>query len=66
MDFFKALIPGFILTFVVCGVLGSAHSDGGWLHIQTFYIHGHKLYWSWMMMIVSIGLSWVLIAITPK
>lgn len=66
MDFFKALIPGAILTFVVCAILGAAHSDGAWLNIQSYMIQGHKLHWSWLMMAIGTGLSWIIIAITPK
>ena len=66
MDFVKALVPGAILTFVVCALLGAGHSDGGWLGIQSHHIQGHRLFWSWTMFAIGTGLSWMLIAITPK
>jgi len=66
MDFFKALIPGAILTFVICMVMGAGHSTGGWLQIKHYFIQDHSIYWSWVMFAVGTGLSWMLIAITPK
>jgi uncharacterized membrane protein len=66
MDFFKALIPGFILTFVVCMIMGAGHSTGGFLNIKHYFIMGHGIYWSWVMFVISTGLSWVLMIITPK
>lgn len=66
MDFFKALVPGAILTFVVCAVMGAGGSDGDWLNIQSHYIQGHKIYWSWILFGIGTALSWILIAITPK
>ena len=65
-DFFKALIPGTILTFVVCSLMGAGGSKGAWLNIEHYYIQGHSIYWSWIMFAIGTGLSWVLIAITPK
>ncbi len=66
MDFFKALIPGAILTFVVCMIMGAGHSSGGWLQIQHYTIQGHSLYWSWILFGISTGLAWMLMIITPK
>lgn len=66
MDLFKALIPGSLLTFVVCAVMGKAHSTGGWLAIQHYYLGTHGIYWSWILFVIATGLAWVLIAITPK
>lgn len=66
MDFIKALIPGAILTFVVCAVMGAGGSKGAWLNITHHYVQGHGFYWSWVLFVVATGLSWVLIAITPK
>ena len=66
MDFFKALIPGAILTWVVCAIMGAGHSTGGWLMIQHYPIQGHTLYWSWILFAIGTGLSWMLMVITPK
>ena len=57
MDFFKALIPGAILTFVVSMVMGRAHSTGGWLQIQHYFIQGHGIYWSWVLLAIGTGLA---------
>ncbi|MFM5894586.1 MAG: hypothetical protein ACKOQM_09165 [Novosphingobium sp.] len=66
MDFFKALIPGFILTFVVCMIMGAGHSTGDFLNIRHYFIMDHGLYWSWVLFAISTGLAWVLMIITPK
>lgn len=66
MDFFKALIPGGLLTFVVSALIGKGGSRGGWLAIQHYYIDGHGIYWSWILFAVATGLAWVLFVITPK
>jgi hypothetical protein len=66
MEFWKALIPGTILTLVACGILGSNGSKGGFLLIfhQTF--QGVSFYWSWPMFIAGTLLAWALFAMTPK
>lgn len=66
MDFFKALIPGVILTFVVSMVMGAGHSTGGWLNVRHFYILEHNFYWSWLMFVIATGLAWMLYIIIPK
>ena len=66
MDFFKALVPGAILTFVVSMVMGASHSTGGWLQIHHYYIQGHGIFWSWVLFVVATGLAWILYIITPK
>ena len=66
MDFFKALIPGAILTFVVSMIMGAGHSTGGWLQIRHYFIMDHGIYWSWVLFAIGTGLSWMLLIITPK
>ena len=66
MDLVKALIPGAILTWVVSAIMGAGHSTGGWLKIQHYYVLEHNLYWSWVLFAIGTGLSWMIIAITPK
>ena len=66
MDFFKALVPGAILTFVVSMVMGASHTTGGCLKIQHYYIQGHSLYWSWVLFVIATGIAWALYVITPK
>ena len=66
MDFFKALIPGAILTFVICWVMGAGHSTGGWLMIKHYYFGTHAIYWSWILFAIGTGLAWMIMAITPK
>ena len=66
MAFFKALIPGAILTFVVSMLMGRAHSTGGWLQIHHYFIQDHGFYWSWVLFVIGTGLAWMIMAITPK
>ncbi len=66
MDFFKALIPGMVLTLVVAGIIGSNHSTGGWLNIEHVQIQDFSFYWSWALFVSATGLAWMLFAITPK
>jgi hypothetical protein len=66
MDLFKALIPGTILTLVVCGIMGSNHQTGDFLNIFHVVIKGVSFYWSWPLFIVSTGLAWALFAMTPE
>ena len=60
MSFFKALIPGFLLTWIVSGVIGSNGSQAGILAIQHSFIEGHAFYWSWPLFLAGTGLSWAL------
>ncbi len=66
MEFFKALIPGTILTLIVAGIFGSARSKGGILYITHETIQGFSFYWSWTGFIAAFLLSWALLAMTPK
>jgi hypothetical protein len=61
MSFLKALIPGFLLSWIVSGILGSNGSRGGtMLAIQHTYIQGHSFYWSWSLFLAATGLAWAL------
>ncbi|MCT2398202.1 hypothetical protein [Novosphingobium mangrovi (ex Huang et al. 2023)] len=65
MTFLKALIPGFLLTWVVSGIIGSNGSRGGMLaiqntYIQNGYIEGYTFYWSWPLFLAGTGLAWAL------
>lgn len=66
MDFVKALVPGTLLTWIVCAVLGKGGSSGGWLSIHRVTIDSHSFYWSWALFAIATGLAWILFAITPK
>ncbi|MBP6362714.1 MAG: hypothetical protein KA233_09985 [Novosphingobium sp.] len=66
MDFFKALLPGSLLTFVVSALMGKGGSRGGWLYIERIHIDSHSFYWSWTLFVVATVLAWILFAITPK
>lgn len=60
MSFVKALIPGTILTFVICLILGSNGTSAGWLEVHRVAVQGHNFYWSWPFFVGSTGLSWAL------
>lgn len=47
MSAIKALIPGFLLTWIVSSLIGSQGSRGGLLAITHTYYQGHMFYWSW-------------------
>lgn len=66
MDFFKALIPGSALTFVVSAVMGKGGSRGGWLQIERIHFDSHSFLWSWTLFVAATVLAWILFAITPK
>ena len=46
--------------------LGRAHSTGGWLHIQHYFIQEQGFYWSWVLFVIGTGLAWMIMIITPK
>ncbi|HKR91063.1 hypothetical protein [Novosphingobium sp.] len=60
MSFFKALIPGFLLTWIVSGIIGSNGSQAGILAIQHSFIGEHVFYWSWPLFLAGTGLFWAL------
>ncbi len=60
MSFVKALIPGTILTFVVCLIMGSNRQRGAWLEIHHVSIQGFDFYWSWPLFIASTGIAWAI------
>jgi len=60
MAFFKALLPGAILTWIVTYIIGSQGSSGGFLNIFNTSIMGHDFYWSWPLFIIGTGLAWAI------
>lgn len=60
MSFVKALIPGSILTFVLCIILGTNHTSAGWLNVHRLTIQSYDLYWSWPLFLLATGLAWAL------
>jgi hypothetical protein len=59
----KGLIPGILLTWIVCGLIGSNGSTGGILHIFHASIGQFEIYWSWSLFIASTGLAWLIFAL---
>ena len=62
MAFIKALIPGFIVTWLVSTIIGSQGSQGGVLSIHHSYIEQHSFYWSWPLFLAMTLLSWGIFA----
>ena len=60
LSLLKAVIPGLILTLIVCAIIGSNGSTGGVLQIQHMNIQGHEVYGSWNLFFAATGLAWVL------
>ncbi len=67
MAFFKALIPGFLLTWIIAGVMGSNGSKGGFLFIKYIYFSGGAfsggisgMYWSWPLFFASTLLAFAI------
>jgi len=57
MAMIKAFIPGFILTFLVSGILFGAGARGGALALQQTQIGSHEIYWSWPIFVAASGLA---------
>ncbi len=62
MAFFKALIPGVFLTFVISIILGTNHTSGGWLNVHRITIEGISFHWSWPLFLIATGLAWGIFA----
>jgi hypothetical protein len=60
MSFIKGLVPGALLTWVVCMVIGSNRSKGGFLQIHPVDIQGLDFYWSWPLFVAATGLAWAI------
>lgn len=66
MDFFKALVPGALLSWIVSSIIGGRGSRGAWLAIERLHFDQHTIYWSWPLFIAGTLLAWALFAMTPK
>lgn len=60
MNFFKAIIPGALLSWIGASVIGRGGSHGGFLNIETVTIQGHSLQWSWPLFLAGTGLAWLI------
>lgn len=60
MNFFKALIPGALLSWIASSVIGRNGAHGGMLNIETLLIQGHTVHWSWPLFIAATGLAWII------
>lgn len=67
----KAMLLGAILTGVVCLVMGSQGSTGGFLYIHAVdvpaaklhfeQLHNFTFYWSWPLFLAGSGLAWAIL-----
>jgi hypothetical protein len=61
ISFFKGLVPGILLTWIISGIVGSNGSKGGFLFIHQIFLAGNSafsqsaqgFYWSWPLFIAS-------------
>jgi len=58
----RALLPGFIRTFLLAGILAAAGTRGGVLAIQQAPLLDYHFFWSWPLFLLITALSWVLMA----
>lgn len=58
----RALLPAFILTFVITGILAASGLHGGVLAIQQAPLIETHVYWSWPLFTSFTALGWALLA----
>jgi hypothetical protein len=58
--FVKGLVPGFLLTWIVCSLVGATGSSGGMLRVFNGEVGHHTLYFSWPLFFSSTGLAWLI------
>lgn len=63
MSAIKALIPGFLLTWIVSSLIGSQGSRGGLLGITHSLYLGHEFYWSWPLFCGATALAWLIFSL---
>jgi hypothetical protein len=56
--FFKALLFGAFLTWIVSMFVGSTGSSGGHLEVQRLMMADYSILWSWPLFIAGTGLAW--------
>ena len=64
MSVIKAMFPAGLLTWIVCLVIGSNGSRGGYLNIHRIVIEGYTIHWSWPLFLVGMAISWFVIIST--
>ena len=61
MTIVRALLPAFILTFVVTAILAATGTHGGVLAIQPAPLADTHFYWSWPLFLLFTALGWTLL-----
>ena len=62
MTIVRALLPGFILTFIVTAILAAAGTRGGVLAIQPAPLLDMQVFWSWPLFLLFTALGWTLLS----
>lgn len=57
----RALLPAFVLTFLVAAILAAAGAHGGVLAIHQAPLMDHHFYWSWPLFTLFTGVSWAIL-----
>lgn len=63
MSAIKALIPSFLLTWIVSSLIGSQGARGGLLAITHTFYQGHEFYWSWPLFCGATALAWLIFSL---
>ena len=58
----RALLPAFLLTFLVTGILAAAGARGGVLAIQHAPLLDFHVFWSWPLFLLFTALAWAMLA----
>jgi len=56
----RALLPAFIMTFLITALLAATGTRGGILAIEKAPLLTHQIFWSWPIFAVFTGVSWML------
>lgn len=60
MAFIKAILPGFLISWVVSAIIGSQGSRGGWAAIHRITLEGVTFHWSWPIFAIGVALAWAI------
>jgi hypothetical protein len=63
MTIVRALLPAFILTFVVAAIVAATGTCGGVLAIEQAPLVDWHFYWSWPLFLLFTGIGWGLLTL---
>ena len=61
MTIVRALLPAFILTFLVTAILAAAGAHGGVMAIQQAPLAQYHFFWSWPIFCLFTAVSWAIL-----